>query len=201
MSQGILGLDPTSSLELVVSMMALIIGTTIYITKRPTRSGGFLFERLKPGLTILREVKEERLKNPGDMILHLQDKRKYLIASGKVGDSETLEVPKDVKIRKGWRHFWWLEGDKIVKLGWSLLSPPSEVMDQQTMTTVTNRRTAGKLSTKNLAAGSWTMIILAAGAAFAFGYIVYPMFNHPAPVIEYCRHFANGTIGACSYYP
>ena len=81
-----------------------------------------VFERLKPGYTRVQEAKEERLKNPGDLMLELPDKRKYIIPSGKEGESEILVVPKDIKIKRGFWHFWWLEGDKIVKLGWTLLN-------------------------------------------------------------------------------
>lgn len=196
----ILGLDPTSFLiYLIVLLACAVVGAWYYVSFSKPKST-FLIERLKPGYNILRNVKEERTKNPGDIIIHLKDGRRYAVPAGSEGNCEIVHVPQSVKIKKGWRKLWLLENDQLVRMADSFVQASTALISPSMIPIVTGRKSLGRLGNKGLAGGGYTMLILAGVAAFAVGYIMYPQFNHAVPVVEYCTKTANGTL-SCGLTP
>ena len=196
-------LNTTQGLEIsavVAGVACLVILLLVFM--KPKEITTFAIERVKPQYNVLRRIKETRTKNPGDIMLELPDGRKFEIPTSEEESVEILSVPKSITIKQGWRKFWFIENGQIVKRIGALADKATALLDHETMTIIANRKSAGRLATaRGAIGGNWTMIILAAAAAGTLGYILYPQFNHVAPVVEYCSRMANGTVSGCSPLP
>lgn len=176
----------------IVGISLVLGGPLLYFVLQP-KNNTFVIERLKPGYNILRGVKEKKTSNPGDYVLSFKDGRKFIIPKENEKECEVLNIPRSLRIKKGYRKLWLLENNQIVKMGSRFVDDMTALITPEMIAPLLNRGSLRRLAAGKGGAQSWTMVLLAGVAAFAIGYILYPMFNHPPPVIECYRILANGS--------
>lgn len=148
-----------------------------------------VFERDKPGEIVVRQAKLVTPTNPGEPQLVIKKGPKYVIPEEKKGTFELVRIKG--KILKG----WFIEKGQVVALNDKLSEPANPLMDHKTVTAVVNRTSAKRLSAPKLPKGDlYIWLIMGVVVGTALGYILFPSFNHPAPVVDYCIRLGNGTL-------
>lgn len=177
---------------ITIAGMAIAIGSTLILMKPKQLTIGF--ERSKVGFVKIHAGRLIKKKGDSDYTFKLPDGRNLVIPKEKMQDAEILEVPKSFKLKKGISRLFPIENGQITHFNGSLAEQTNPLLDSESVSAVVQRgsirilaRLSGALS------GGYTMILLAGMAAFAVAWVVYPMFNHPAPVIECFKVLANGT--------
>jgi len=179
----------------IEALLASVIASALVVLFLRGQKKTLVLERLKPGWSELKFGKEQFQKNPGETYLALRDGRKYLIPEEETDSHETVHVPKKMRLKKGYYKLYGVERDKVVKFSNHLIDKTEQLITPGMVPKITGRGSLKRLATaKGALGGGWTMIIMAVGVGLGIGYIMYPQFNHAAPVIEYCRQAVNGTF-------
>lgn len=187
----------------IVSLVVIMVSVMLYVT-RPKARKAIVWERLREGIGILSfgTITANKAQiAAGIPSLKLKDRREFPIPKELTDSYETIDVPRSMKISKGIHPFYGIEKNQVVKFNSSLAEAPEGLIAPSHLPKYASRSTLGKVLTFGGGATAWTMVILALGAGIAVGYILYPMVVHTPPVVEYCNHFANGSIGTCSPFP
>jgi hypothetical protein len=148
-------------------------------------------ERLKPDEWRLWPGKLWRPTDKSDNRLAL-DGRQFIVPDEKEGQYVRFHVKH--KIDKGIHRMFLLETAQIVAPPDNLATAPSPVLDNQTVSGVVNRTSARRLAAPKLPQGQlYIWLLMGAIVGISIGWILYPQFNHPAPIIEICQRLANGS--------
>jgi hypothetical protein len=148
-------------------------------------------ERVKPDDWKLLVGKLYRPTDKSDKRIQV-DGRRFIIPDEKEGEYVRFKVEK--KIPQGVHKMFLLETAQIVAPPDNLVTAPSPVLDNQTTSAVVNRTSARRLAAPKLPQGQlYVWLLMGSIVGIAIGWIIYPQFNHAAPVLEFCTRLANGT--------
>ena len=180
--------DPT--FLMILTVLIVMVGLAYYfVTMRKKSEKVLVLERLKPGTSVLVEADYYRSKDAKEMTIRLKDGRKFLIPEEKTGTFESVTYKG--KNRK----LWGLENGQIAHFSKKLSDVPAILLDHQTVTAVNTRTSAKRLASPKLPKSDlYLYLIMGVIVGVALGWVIYPQFNHPAPVIEYFRQLPNGTF-------
>ena len=182
----------SSPLGLILMVAACgAVGVWIFL-KGPggKRESVLVLERVKPHISTLWLGKQWKPKNPGELQLMLPDKRKFTIAEEAKSDYEAIYDHK----KKRWVKLWPLENGNLVKFGNRFGVNGSPIMDAETVSRVLNRDFFRRLSEALKGNTGYMMLVMGAIVGISIGWILYPSFNHPPPIFEFCTRLQNGTV-------
>lgn len=148
------------------------------------------------GLSSIYLVRPTIRKSNQNKEIKAPDGAKFTLDDDKMRMADTLIIPKKLSLPKGVYRIIAREGGNLTLFGKSLANTSSLMLDNADMTRIINRRSlillakgAGGAISENI-----LYIVLALMAGVSVGWVIYPYFNHVAPIIEYCTHLPNGTV-------
>jgi hypothetical protein len=148
------------------------------------------------GLSSLYLVQTKTNKVNGNPEALMPDKVKMTVEPEAMKKADTLTIHKRLNLKPGVYRIVGREAGNLVTFAKSLSDTSDQMLDNAGMTRIINRRSLTSLARGlgGVLSDNLMYIILALMAGVSVGWVIYPYFNHAAPIIEYCTHLNNGTV-------